>query len=493
MMQDSLKDGAAWGFPGEKVVEVETHAARVFLVGDRAFKMKKPVRLPYLDFSTVGQRRAALQHELEINRLFVDGLYLGLIEKSGEPVLVMRRFPKEDELQHLVGQGPLPDQLSEALAHMAATAHRAAPPVSRDGAAVMQGLHDQLARAFVSSPGIFPQADARRFDLAHQRRLDRLAPLLRQRANDGLLRRCHGDMHCANIVLLEGKPALFDAIEFDDRIAEIDVLYDLAFLLMDLLRHGQDRAANIVLNRYVDERRSEDTPAGLAALPLFLATRAGVRALVRADLVRQHADEQREAERREALAYFHRGLAFLDPAPPRLVAIGGLSGTGKSTLARSLAPFLPPAPGAIHVRTDIERKRLAGVGELERLPAEAYAPEMAEKVYRAVLERAGEVLRAGHSVIVDAVFAVPQERRDAESLARRLCAGFEGIWLDADPATMKSRVTARRGDASDATADVVDRQLVYDLGEISWHRIDASGAPDRTLTLARRALDLEGG
>jgi predicted kinase len=281
---------------------------------------------------------------------------------------------------------------------------------------------------------------------------------------------------------------LFDAIEFSETIATIDVLYDLAFLLMDLARRGQAKAANIVFNRYLDLRRAPEDLSGLAALPLFLATRAGVRALVTADRAHEMMPASAHGERAEALGYFRSALAHLAPRQPRLVCIGGFSGTGKSTLARHLAPSIGVAPGALHVRSDVERKMLAKVEQTTHLDAAHYTEEASARVYRAVIDRAGTALAAGHSVIVDAVFAKEGERRAAEDLARRSGATFLGIWLAAPPAILKSRVTHRHGDASDATADVVDRQLRYDTGTIAWQPLDASGSLEETLARAKERL-----
>ena len=212
-------------------------------------------------------------------------------------------------------------------------------------------------------------------------------------------------MHCGNIVLLEGKPTLFDAIEFSEKIATIDVLYDLAFLLMDLGRRGERRVANLVLNRYLHLRRAEEDLSGLAALPLFLATRAGVRALVTADLVHELEADASAKQRKDALEYFRASMAWLKPVQPRLICVGGLSGSGKSTLAARLAHDIGLAPGALHVRSDVERKVLAGVDETVHLPPESYSAAASEATYRAIFQRAKAALKAGHSVILDAVFA----------------------------------------------------------------------------------------
>jgi aminoglycoside phosphotransferase family enzyme/predicted kinase len=450
--------------------------------------MKKPVKLPYLDFSTLDKRRAVLEHELAVNRGFTPSIYVEVIEVLGEPVLVMSRFPSQALLS--LHSGDINDAIARELARMVADAHAIAPRRETPGSEIMAGLGAQLSKAFTDSPDIFPAGEAREFQALHEGHLTRLSPLLDQRSTQGLVRRCHGDMHCGNIVLLEGKPTLFDAIEFSEKIATIDVLYDLAFLLMDLGRRGEKRAANLVLNRYLHLRRAEEDLSGLAALPLFLATRAGVRALVTADLVHELEAGASTKQRKDAYEYFCASIAWLKPIQPRLICVGGLSGSGKSTLAARLAHDIGFAPGALHVRSDVERKVLAGVDEAVHLPPESYSAAASEATYRAIFQRAKAALTAGHSVILDAVFSAESERSMAEQLARNSHAGFAGIWLEADPFLLKSRVTGRRGDASDADAAVVEKQLGYQPGEIRWSKVDASGSVAASEALVKQILQL---
>jgi hypothetical protein len=181
---------------------------------------------------------------------------------------------------------------------------------------------------------------------------------------------------------------------------------------------------------------------------------------------------------------------LLSPPPPRLVAIGGLSGTGKSLLGAALAPYIAPAPGAVHLRSDIERKRLHGAGEFERLPSQAYSAEATERVYARLAALAKRAVEAGHSVVVDAVYAAPGERAAIEAVAKEAKVDFHGIWLDADLASRLARVGARRADASDADAEIARAQERYDPGRILWRRIDAAGNPAETLQAARRTLRL---
>ena len=262
-------------------------------------------------------------------------------------------------------------------------------------------------------------------------------------------------MHLRNIVLEGGVPVLFDAIEFDDGLATIDILYDLAFILMDFWQRGLRAHANLLFNRYLWRAPElEQELEGLAALPLFLALRAAIRALVTAAL----GDLDGGDHGAEARQFFQAAEDFLRPQPAGLVAIGGFSGSGKSTLAAALAGDLGRAPGAVHLRSDIERKRVFGVDEFEPLPQDAYKPEAHAQVYARLLHLSETALRAGQSVIVDAVQAKPDERAALAALATRLGVPFTGLWLEAPVETLVRRVAARRGDASDARESVVRAQ-----------------------------------
>ena len=335
-------------------------------------------------------------------------------------------------------------------------------------------------------PDLFPPGDVAAFARTSRAALKRHAALLDGRLATGFVRRCHGDLHLRNICVIDGRPRIFDAIEFNDAIACIDVLYDLAFLIMDLEHRGLRGHANLVLNRCLQH---EAEVADLAALPLFLSVRAAVRAKVSISM----ADSQSDALTNQALydeagAYFRAARAYLEPAPPRLLAVGGLSGTGKTSLARELAPHLGAPSGALHLRSDVLRKALAGVTELSHLPPESYGAAASRRVYAELLRRARTALGAGRAVIVDAVYAKPEERAAIEAVARDLGVPFHGLWLECPEDVMIARVAGRRADASDAAPEVVRRQLGYDIGAITWHRLDASDAPEAVAAAAKRTL-----
>ena len=241
-----------------------------------------------------------------------------------------------------------------------------------------------------------------------------------------------------------------------------------------------------VLNRYLD--RTEDV-GGLAALPLFLSLRAGIRAHVTAvAATRQPHPEEAAAQAAEARAYLALASEALSPRAPRLLAIGGLSGTGKSSLAHALAPELGPIPGARIVRSDVLRKRSFGVSPETRLPAAAYENAVTEQVYRRLDAESADALSSGYAAIADAVFLRPEERHAIEGAAVGKSVRFTGLWLDAAPEILARRIEGRGKDASDADVEVMRRQSALDAGPIAWHRIDAGGDLSLTVEQARRIL-----
>jgi uncharacterized protein len=383
-----LADPATHGLAEGDVKRIETHGAIVFLAGPRACKIKRAVKYPYLDFSTLEKREAALRAEIEVNRRFAPELYLDVVAVTrgqdgklalggtGAPlewVLVMRRFDENATLDHVAERGELDDGLARALGEAVAEAHRKSPRF--DAAAWMDALARFLAdedAAIRAAPDLVPAPDAEALAGNLKAALERIAPSLRRRGEEGYVRRGHGDLHLRNVACIDGKPVLFDALEFDPVVAAGDVLYDLAFLLMDLLARGLRRQANLVFNRYLVAAAQDENLDALAAMPFFLALRATIRARVALDKRGLMQGGERAEAGSEAKQYVALASRLIRPAKPQLIAIGGLSGTGKSTIAAALAPFADPAPGAVHLRSDIERKRLAGVGELERLPREAY-------------------------------------------------------------------------------------------------------------------------
>jgi aminoglycoside phosphotransferase family enzyme/predicted kinase len=457
---------------------VTTHISTALLGRTRVFKVKRAVRLPYLDFSTAARRREMCAREVELNRRFAPALYLGVrhvtrdadgrlaLDGAGafvESAVEMRRFPDGALFDEMAQDGRLTKPLIERLAQGVALAHdAAAPDLTRGGAAMMRAVVANMAASLRSAaPAEAEEIEAHLADLTKS--LDAGADTIDARRAHGKVRSCHGDLNLHNICLFEGEPTPFDCLEFCDDMSTIDVLYDLAFLLMDLTRAGRGDLANVAFNRYLDARESSEDD-GFPLLPFFLSLRATVRAHV-------DASQQKAASAR---AYFDLARALLAPAQPALVAIGGFSGSGKSSVAAALAPLLTPAPGARILNSDRIRKRLFGAAATERLPQAAYAPLVSQKVYRAMVDAAGHVMGSGWPVVVDAVFDRPADRLAIEMAARAAGAPFAGFWLDADLSQRLDRVAARVHDVSDATGDVLAAQMRKETGEIAWRRVDAA-------------------
>lgn len=461
---------------------VETHISAVFVGSDTVWKMKKAVSLGFLDFTRLEDRARFCRRELELNRPHAPGIYRDVIPLTRGPDGALREGGDGPPVEWVLRMAPIPPgdfldrvapdtALLDALADSVAAMHAAAPRVDVDTpaamGAILEGNVPSALHAGLPPDRVAAWARGAREELA------RIAPILAQRSAAGFVRRCHGDLHLGNLCLWNGRPTLFDALEFDEALARIDVGYDLAFLLMDLdLRHGR-WAANRVLNRYV--ARTGD--AGLVAgLPFWLSMRA---------MIRAHVEARRGGAWESLLA---TAQEHLRPAPARLVAIGGLQGTGKSTLARTLAPGTGRCPGALLLRSDETRKRHFGLAPEERLPQEAYGEDISQAVHAEVFAMAATALAGGQAVVLDAVFLDPAQRAAAEQVARDAGLPFDGIWLEAPLDVLRARIAARHGDASDATEAVLLRAATVDPGPITWHRVTAD---DSAAMTARRALGMD--
>jgi hypothetical protein len=483
-----LSSPAAHG--GAAVERIDTHSSIVFLAGDRAWKLKRAVRYGYLDYSTADQRRAMCEAEVRINRRTAPALYLGVtavtrqvdggfaIGGSGAPIdwlVEMTRFDQSGLFDRMAEAGVLPLKLMSPLAHAIARFHRAADGTTTQGGwEAMRRVVDGNAAGFEEDgAGILDPGACATLTRRARFVLDRGGVLLDQRRDEGLVRHCHGDLHLRNIVLLGEQPTLFDAIEFNDELSSIDTLYDLAFLLMDLWRLGLPHHANTLWNSYLADTGDLN---GLPLMPLFLSCRAAVMAKTTATSANLQSDKARRLELQVlANEYLTMAGAMLEPPPPRLIAVGGLSGTGKSTLAADLAPSIGAAPGAVVIRSDVIRKRLCGVEPLTRLGPEGYTDDVSRRVYDTVMTQTDKAVRSGYTAIADAVFAEGSHRDAVEQVAHAAGVPFVGVWLDAPVPVLLSRVQGRERDVSDAGIEVMWRQLAHRVDAFRWHRLNASG------------------
>lgn len=483
---------------GSAVQQIDTHLSHIFLTGDRAYKLKRAVRYDFVDFSIPDLRKTACEKEVEINRRTAPEIYLGVVpiyccegviawHGDGAPidwVVEMVRFDTAEQFDALVAQGKLETGAVKQLADVIAKFHQSAKVITdfRAGGGVPTVL-DQISTG-LHEHGISAdrEDDIARWAILAFEEYKKHSIYLAARRRHGWVRHCHGDLHLANICLYKGKSTPFDAIEFDDELANIDVLYDLAFPLMDLVQSSHREHANILLNRYLSVTRDY---AGSRLLPLFQSMRAGVRAMV-LSLPTQPDRHQRLAER-----YLDLALEYLtSKSEPMLIAVGGYSATGKSTLAGSLALHVGKRQGAFLLRSDVIRKRLLDREPEESIGASGYSQAQSVEVYRRLLKDARRALQAGQSVIVDATFLEPHFRKMAEETAVKAGVPFNGLWLTAPPKLLMGRIASRRKGASDATVNVLEKQLQQNVELGSWNMIHADRTALDTLHDALTALNL---
>ena len=474
--------------PVESFRVIETHISWVLLTGPYAYKIKKPVDLGFLDFSTLDRRRFYCEEELRLNRRLASPLYLSVVPITGsreaprldhtggggaaiDYAVKMRQFPQEAQLDRLVEAGLLDaarlDELATGLAGFHQRAAQA-PPDSPFGtperiAKPMRENFDQI-RSSLDDPQFLDRADLsdqqrRLLDWSEADHAAHRDAFLHRKAG-GFVRECHGDLHLANMVLWEGRVLIFDCLEFDEYLRWIDVMSDLAFVTMDLEQRGHADWAARLLNGYLEE--SGDY-AGLSVLRSYQVYRAMVRAKV-AVLRRKQSDDEAERNRLRALygAYVDLAERFTRPASPSLVITHGCSGSGKTVLSGAVAQ----ARGAIRVRSDIERKRLFGVAPSARsgspLDEGLYTAEAGVRTYQRLADLATVILDAGRSVIVDGAFLQRGQRDRLRAVAVRRGTPFVIIDAKAPEALMRERISRRERegvDASEAGLAVLDRQI----------------------------------
>ncbi len=481
---------AGEGFDGHPPERIDTHISVIFLAGDHAYKLKRALQTSYLDYRTLELRHYFCEQEVSVNRRTAPSIYLAAIpvrlSEAGGLVLTgakgeivdwlvfMRRFDQAALLDRIADRGPLSRLLTQRLGDAIAAFHHAAQRVEEPGGdgRIEYVIEENRAELDKHASGILDSGTLALLDAQCRDHFKSVAAVLRRRGQDGYIRHCHGDLHLGNICVIDDLPVLFDAIEFNEAISHVDVLFDLAFLLMDLLHRGDEGGASRVFNRYLFRTRDY---RDLNILPLFIALRAGIRAHVSAMAAGAAASEQVAVRRRrDCQGYARRVLSSLQRKPPVLVAVSGLSGTGKSSVAGDIAPLLGTAPGAVLLSSDMIRKRRLGVDPLTRLGPSAYTVGIDDAVYDEMAEIASTVLSSGHAVVLDATFRQQRHREAVEAVAGRIGVAFAGIRLDADRHILEERVRRRRGDVSDATVEVLHRQLEGPGETTNWTAIDAA-------------------
>ncbi|HEX6996618.1 MAG TPA: AAA family ATPase [Gammaproteobacteria bacterium] len=459
--------------PGVAAVRmVETHISWVFLTGEHAYKVKKPVKLPFLDFSTLERRRRFCELEVAINRRIAPELYLGVVPIGGEPAaprvgqapaieyaVKMREFPAGARLDRRIAADAVPREALAAFAERLARFHAAAPPVSslpRDP--VEAAVRAALENFDALEPAAADEAERGRLQALRtwtEREGERLAPAFRARFAAGRYREGHGDLHLENLVVLDEEIVAFDALEFDIELRQIDVMSEAGFLVMDLMAHERGDLAYAFLNRYLEAGGDYE---GLAVLPFYLIYRALVRAKVRGIKAAQAGLERPTAD----APYVELAARLAAPRRPRLVLMHGLSGSGKTHVSTALLAALP----AVRARSDLERKRLEGLEETARtgsaVGAGLYAADATARTYGRLADIARVALRAGFDFIADATFLRRADRDRFRQLAADEGAAFAIVDCAAGERVLRERITARAAtsrDASEANLAVLDHQL----------------------------------
>jgi len=453
---------------------VETHISWVILAGERVYKIKKPLDLGFLDFSTLEKRRFYCEEELRLNRRLAPGIYQQVVAISGSPdqpllgaggqafeyAVQMHRFPQQAQLDRMLACDALTPAHIDAFARLAADFHSRVAvaqaqspyggpqqvwqPVAENFAQIREHLHGERG-----SPAL------RRLEQWSREVFARLGPLLEQRKQSGFIRECHGDMHLRNLAWIDGRAVAFDCIEFNPALRWIDVISEIAFMVMDLQARGEPRLAQRFLNGYLEQTGEY---AGLDLLPFYRVYRAMVRAKVAAIELGQH---QAPHHREELNDYLDLAASSIRRDSPALLITMGFSGSGKSTVTDGLLQSL----GAVRLRSDVERTRLYGEADSDQgIGTGKYSTQVSEQLYRHLQQQSRHLLQAGYTVIVDAAFLQRARRQPFAELADACGVPFHILALQAEPDVLRERIRHRQQagqDASEADLAVLEAQLQH--------------------------------
>lgn len=451
---------------------IQTHISSIILRGDVAYKLKKPVDFGFLDYSTLEKRRRCCLDEVRINRRFAESLYLGVVPVTGtvdapvmegegeaiEYAVKMRRFEQADQLDNMADRGALDIGIAETMACLIADAHASSASA---GAETDYGEPQRVVAPMRENFALLEETAGEHEELAAlrartEKEFERLTPLLARRKCEGFVRECHGDMHLHNMAFFEGELILFDAIEFNPYLSHIDVISDLAFLLMDLEYRGLSSHSRRLLNRYLEITGDYE---GVALLDFYKTYRAMVRAKVASLRAAQElSPREREEVRVEVRKYIDLAGGYGGEKNPFLAITHGFSGSGKS----SCALMMVERYGAIRIRSDVERMRLFRTEEKPGTNEDVYTAEATRKTYGRLAELARILAQSGFCVVVDATFLKSAQRRIFMELSSESGLPFMILDIRCDPGEMRQRIRKRLSEGSDvseADLEVLERQM----------------------------------
>ncbi len=480
----------------QEVVHVETHISHLFLTGEFAYKLKKPVQFDFRDFSSLEKRKKYCEEELRLNQRYAKELYLEVVpvtvlaagelslDAEGKPVeytVKMRQFNPENGFDVLLKRGKLTDELLSDTTDQIVEFHRSAENASDYFSLedVEHYISDNIEVCLTAVKNLHLSKLLEEIKELFHLEISTKKTLISARQKTHV-KELHGDLHLGNICLYKGKPLLFDGIEFNPAYAACDPWADLAFLVMDLQFNNAEEKANFVINRYLE--RGDDFE-GVRLLNLYIAYRAAVRAKVEAIRLSQNPTEDSTCST-SIEAHLLLAKNSLHVNAPRIITIGGFSGSGKSTLAKLIAPKI----GAIIIRSDAVRKHIFNVPLDENAPRNRYSEACSNETYRAMRKRAEDVLASGRPVILDGVFGKESTREEVQEFAKQHSTSFTGLWCEVAPEIALARIEARKGDLSDATGEVFRAQVSKYRAPLNWSILDMSEAIDKTLSNALKIL-----
>ena len=504
----SMLKPEVYDHPTNNIELIETHISWVILTGDFAYKIKKPVDFGFLDFSTMEKRHSFCLQELELNRRLAPALYLDVVSINGtadkprisgngsvfEYSVKMKQFPQSAQLDNKLAAGELGLVHMDAIAHMVADFHQTTDVA--DGA-MDYGNNDSVYQPVEEN---FRQINEH-LDTEHytvklktlsqwsKSELTNQQTVFMQRKADGFIRQCHGDMHLRNLVWLNNKPMAFDCIEFNPKLSWIDVISEIAFLIMDLQHRQQAQLANRFLNSYLEVTGDY---AGLSVLPFYLCYRALVRAKVNSLRLDQQniTENERQQTLTEFESYLELATSYVKQSTPKLIITRGLSASGKSTVSQQLLDTL----GAIRIRSDVERKRLFGINSTKRVSSDKtpgeidsgiYSSQASLQTYNKLAELASDIICAGYSVIVDAAFLKHEQREPFQLLSKRLAVTYIIMQVTAPADVLRQRINNRKNDVSDADLTVLEHQLS------SWQALQKDEINSAVSINTSDALDID--